>query len=150
MDHIDENHIKKVSSWPTYCRCRTEVDDCECFCHHLSNEHGLWKTEWKSFSKKRLLEEDEDLMDPPGVSDGEDAVKKGQMKRRKLSKKEGTFIEWPYLAKSRFQINPLHGSKHTRTGRRHPTKRSRVRRKRRADLCQLVPTPLRVGFGRSI
>lgn len=75
MDHIDDDHIEPIHSWPAPCGCGVEAKDVLDLRYHLSDAHGLWKTEWKRFGVKGPAE-DEDIVDVatiPNVEDGDES-----------------------------------------------------------------------------
>lgn len=79
MEHV-EKHMDDVRSWPMTCPCGAQVQDMTSFRYHLSDIHGLWKAEWRSFGRKRTLEEGAGEMRP--------------CQRRKLAKTGDKIIEW--------------------------------------------------------
>jgi hypothetical protein len=102
MSHV-EAHIEKVDSWPNACPCGKEMEDANSLRHHLSDEYGLWKAEWKMFGRKRASEEDQNTDDPEHTLD---ARQTSPRKARKRTNTEYKFIEWSPSRKGQ-SLNPL-------------------------------------------
>jgi hypothetical protein len=96
MAHV-EAHIENVDSWPNACPCGKGVEDANSLRHHLSDEYGLWKAEWKMFGRKRASEGDQNTDDPEHTLDAEDA---GQMSPRKTRKRTNTGHKFIVLSSS--------------------------------------------------
>jgi phosphoenolpyruvate-protein kinase (PTS system EI component) len=54
MAHIKEEHANKVCY-------NIEVKDANSIRHYLSDAHGLWRAEWRVFSRERAPDEEEDI-----------------------------------------------------------------------------------------
>ncbi len=93
MEHV-EAHIEEVHSWPTACGCGVKVEDVNSYRHHLSDQHGLWKAEWRMFGQKRMPEDDEQPVLGP-----EEAGQTTPCQGEKRLKPGDEFVEWsPSLA----------------------------------------------------
>jgi hypothetical protein len=93
MDHIDHDHIETIHSWPALCNCGVETKDMMDFRYHLSDAHGLWKTEWKRFGVKGPAEDDEDIVDLATIPNVKDGAESRALKMRKLKETGVKFIE---------------------------------------------------------
>src|SRR4051794_12250284 len=93
MAHV-ETHINKVDSWPSAWPCGKQVEDPISLRHHLSDEYGLWKAEWKNFGRQRASEEDKDIVDMAPSLTPEYAGQERSYKARKGAKSGDKFIEW--------------------------------------------------------
>jgi hypothetical protein len=97
MAHV-EAHVGQIRSWPA-CLWGTEFGDVNSLRHHLSDERGLWKAEWRKFGGKRAHDEEgkeqEDDVDRVSTPNPESPGEKTRpCKRRKGVKPVDKFIEW--------------------------------------------------------